>query len=109
MSPATTPLRPKVAGTAPGSFELELGGAPQPAPDAARRGQRDFADAAARAVIVALFTLMLGVISDLIRTNRILIEDNLEHTKRTRFGVPGRAEDPPHARSVLSSDRTAVH
>jgi hypothetical protein len=30
---------------------------------------------------------MLGVISDLIRTNRILIEHNLEHTKRMRFGL----------------------
>jgi glycosyltransferase involved in cell wall biosynthesis len=37
-------------------------------------------------MIVAAMSLMLGVISDLIRTNRILIEDNLEHTKRVRFG-----------------------
>lgn len=36
--------------------------------------------------IVAAMSLMLGVISDLIRTNRILIEDTLEHTKRMRFG-----------------------
>lgn len=72
MSPATTPLRPKVAGTAPGSFELELGGAPQPAPDAARRGQRDFADAAARAVIVALFTLMaVRIGADFLATGRL--------------------------------------
>lgn len=26
------------------------------------------------------------MISDLIRTNRVLIEDNLEHTKQLRFG-----------------------
>jgi glycosyltransferase involved in cell wall biosynthesis len=37
-------------------------------------------------MIVAMLCLMLGVISDLIRTNRVLIEDNLEHTKRLRFG-----------------------
>jgi glycosyltransferase involved in cell wall biosynthesis len=37
-------------------------------------------------LIVAVLCLMLGVISDLIRTNRVLIEDNLEHTKRLRFG-----------------------
>ncbi len=38
-------------------------------------------------LIVAVLCIMLGVISDLIRTNRVLIEDNLEHTKRLRFGV----------------------
>jgi glycosyltransferase involved in cell wall biosynthesis len=37
-------------------------------------------------LIVAVLCIMLGVISDLIRTNRVLIEDNLEHTKRLRFG-----------------------
>jgi hypothetical protein len=38
---------------------------------------------------VAAMSLMLGVISDLIRTNRILIEDTLEHTKKARFGKSG--------------------
>ncbi|UDY22676.1 glycosyltransferase family 2 protein [Nocardioides sp. Kera G14] len=38
-------------------------------------------------LLVAFMSLMLGVISDLIRTNRVLIEDNLEHTKRIRFGL----------------------
>ncbi len=37
-------------------------------------------------LIVAAMSLMLGVISDLIRTNRILIEVTLEHTKKARFG-----------------------
>jgi glycosyltransferase involved in cell wall biosynthesis len=37
-------------------------------------------------LIVAVLCIMLGVISDLIRTNRVLIEDTLEHTKRLRFG-----------------------
>ncbi len=59
-------------------------------------------------LILAFMSLMLGVISDLIRTNRILIEDNLEHTKRTRFGVPHQNADRAHAPSVWSSDRTAV-
>jgi glycosyltransferase involved in cell wall biosynthesis len=40
-------------------------------------------------LILAFMSLMLGVISDLIRTNRILIEDNLEHTKKMRFGKSG--------------------
>ena len=30
---------------------------------------------------------MLGIVSDLIRTNRALIEANLEHTKRARFDI----------------------
>lgn len=38
-------------------------------------------------LIMAFLSGMLGVISDLIRTNRILIETTLEHTKRSRFAV----------------------
>ena len=59
-------------------------------------------------LILAFMSLMLGIISDLIRTNRILIEDNLEHTKRIRYGVLHPRSDHPHATSVRSSDRTAV-
>jgi glycosyltransferase involved in cell wall biosynthesis len=36
-------------------------------------------------LIVAFLCVIIGVISDLIRTNRTLIEDNLEHTKKMRF------------------------
>src|SRR6185369_7342350 len=36
-------------------------------------------------LIVSFLCVILGVISDLIRTNRILIEATLEHTKRARF------------------------
>jgi glycosyltransferase involved in cell wall biosynthesis len=38
------------------------------------------------AIIAAVVTLALGVIADLIRINRILIEDSLEQQKRDRFG-----------------------
>ena len=38
-------------------------------------------------LILSFLSVMLGIISDLIRTNRILIEANLEHTKRARFAV----------------------
>ncbi|WP_299924015.1 glycosyltransferase family 2 protein [uncultured Nocardioides sp.] len=38
-------------------------------------------------LIMAFLSGMLGVISDLIRTNRILIETTLEHTKRARFSA----------------------
>ena len=36
-------------------------------------------------MIAAFLCLVLNVIADLIRINRILIEDNLEQTKRERF------------------------
>jgi glycosyltransferase involved in cell wall biosynthesis len=36
-------------------------------------------------MIAAFLCLVLNIIADLIRINRILIEDNLEQTKRTRF------------------------
>ncbi|NPD03256.1 glycosyltransferase family 2 protein [Nocardioides sp. zg-1308] len=38
-------------------------------------------------VVMSSLCVMLGVISDLIRTNRALIEANLEHTKRARFDI----------------------
>ena len=37
-------------------------------------------------LILAFLSVMLGIISDLIRTNRMLIETTLEHTKKARFG-----------------------
>ncbi len=36
-------------------------------------------------MITAFLCIVLNVIADLIRINRVLIEDNLEHTKRQRF------------------------
>lgn len=44
-------------------------------------------------LIVAFLCVIIGIISDLIRTNRILIEDTLEHTKKMRFGKARREED----------------
>jgi hypothetical protein len=40
-------------------------------------------------LMMASMSGMLGVVADLIRTNRTLIESNLEHTKRIRFGSSG--------------------
>ena len=37
-------------------------------------------------LIMSFLSVIIGIISDLIRTNRILIEDTLEHTKKMRFG-----------------------
>ena len=42
-------------------------------------------------ILIAFLSVMLGIISDLIRTNRMLIEDGLEHTKKMRFGMAGTA------------------
>jgi glycosyltransferase involved in cell wall biosynthesis len=38
-------------------------------------------------LMAAFLSVIIGVISDLIRTNRLLIEDTLEHTKKMRFSV----------------------
>jgi glycosyltransferase involved in cell wall biosynthesis len=43
-------------------------------------------------LIIAFLSVIIGIISDLIRTNRMLIEDTLEHTKKMRFG---KGEDLP--------------
>ena len=37
-------------------------------------------------LLMAFMSVIVGIISDLIRTNRLLIEDTLEHTKKMRFG-----------------------
>lgn len=43
-------------------------------------------------LILSFLSVMLGIISDLIRTNRILIENTLEHTRRARFATPVETE-----------------
>ena len=37
-------------------------------------------------LFIAFLSVIIGIISDLVRTNRMLIEDTLEHTKKMRFG-----------------------
>jgi glycosyltransferase involved in cell wall biosynthesis len=37
-------------------------------------------------LIVGFLSIIIGITADLIRTNRMLIEDTLEHTKKMRFG-----------------------
>jgi hypothetical protein len=46
-------------------------------------------------VLGALITLSLGVIADLIRINRVLIEDSLVQQKRTRFAAGDRETSLP--------------
>jgi glycosyltransferase involved in cell wall biosynthesis len=38
-------------------------------------------------LIMSFLSVILGIVADLIRTNRTLIEDTLEHTKKMRFGT----------------------
>ena len=40
-------------------------------------------------LILSFLSVIMGIIADLIRTNRVLIEDALEHTKKMRFGPAG--------------------
>ena len=47
-------------------------------------------------MVMACIAGMLGVVADLIRTNRILLESSLEHAKRARFkDVPIVSQDAP--------------
>ena len=52
-------------------------------------------------LIMSFLSVMLGIVSDLIRTNRILIEDTLEHTRRARFATSVETE-PTWPRAVPS-------
>ncbi|MEO6699914.1 MAG: glycosyltransferase family 2 protein [Jatrophihabitantaceae bacterium] len=45
-------------------------------------------------LIMSFMSVILGIISDLIRTNRILIEDTLEHTKKMRFAKGEELPEP---------------
>ena len=59
-------------------------------------------------LIVAFLSRDLGIISDLIRTNRMLIEDTLEHTKKMRFGKDRNEVASWHDSSDHPHDRTRV-
>ncbi|MEJ7649281.1 MAG: glycosyltransferase [Nakamurella sp.] len=72
-------------------------------------------------IVLAILMLVIGITADLIRTNRMLIEDTLEHTKKMRFGrdeyIPLNEEQALHRdqpvgslmpRSPLGVKRTAT-
>ena len=42
-------------------------------------------------LVLSFLSVLMGIISDLIRTNRMLIEDVLEHTKKARFKPAGKS------------------
>jgi glycosyltransferase involved in cell wall biosynthesis len=43
-------------------------------------------------LVLSFLSGLMGIISDLIRTNRVLIEDVLEHTKKMRFKPAGQSQ-----------------
>jgi glycosyltransferase involved in cell wall biosynthesis len=55
-------------------------------------------------LIVAFLSVIIGIISDLIRTNRMLIEDTLEHTKKMRFGKGDVLPDSTEPNSIITTD-----
>ena len=65
-------------------------------------------------LIMSFLSVIIGIISDLIRTNRILIEDTLEHTKKMRFGKgefltesERQAQTPVPAQARMQADVSA--
>jgi glycosyltransferase involved in cell wall biosynthesis len=56
-------------------------------------------------LVMAFVSIIGGILSDLLRTNRALIEDTLEHTKKMRFGMLSPADPAP----VEMSERPVLH
>ncbi|MDQ2959092.1 MAG: glycosyltransferase family 2 protein [Actinomycetota bacterium] len=52
-------------------------------------------------LIMSFMCVILGIVSDLIRTNRILIEDSLEHTKKMRFAKGEELPEPSELTVVV--------
>ena len=46
-------------------------------------------------LVCSFLSVIVGIVSDLLRTNRALIEDSLEHTKKMRFGMLSPSDDRP--------------
>jgi glycosyltransferase involved in cell wall biosynthesis len=44
-------------------------------------------------LVMSFMSVIIGIVGDLLRTNRSLIEDTLEHTKKMRFGTINPADD----------------
>ncbi len=51
-------------------------------------------------LVCSFLSVIVGIVGDLLRTNRALIEDTLEHTKKMRFGKAGETPVPLTERSV---------
>ena len=55
-------------------------------------------------LVMSFMSIIVGIIGDLLRTNRALIEDQLEHTKKMRFGQL----DPASTAPVAMAERPAA-
>jgi glycosyltransferase involved in cell wall biosynthesis len=55
-------------------------------------------------LLASFLSVIVGITGDLLRTNRALIEDTLEHTKKMRFGMLSPADESP----VELADRPTV-
>jgi hypothetical protein len=51
-------------------------------------------------LIMSFLSVIIGIVGDLLRTNRSLIEDSLEHTKKMRFGAIADTPTPLAERAV---------
>jgi glycosyltransferase involved in cell wall biosynthesis len=58
-------------------------------------------------LIGSFLAIIVGVLADLVRTNRILIEDTLEHTKKMRFGRGAELPQPPLRQLAAASGVSA--
>jgi glycosyltransferase involved in cell wall biosynthesis len=56
-------------------------------------------------LVMSFLSVIIGIISDLLRTNRSLIEDTLEHTKKMRFGLISPVDGNPVAVAEVVVDR----
>jgi hypothetical protein len=59
-------------------------------------------------LIMAFLSVIIGITADLIRTNRTLIEDTLEHTKKMRFGVGERLPETAAVQSEYLSGSSQI-
>ena len=59
-------------------------------------------------LVMSFMSVIIGIIGDLLRTNRSLIEDTLEHTKKMRFGTidPAAAAPVELAEQAIGRGRT---
>jgi glycosyltransferase involved in cell wall biosynthesis len=57
-------------------------------------------------LVMSFLSVIVGIVGDLLRTNRALIEDTLEHTKKMRFG---KAAEAPVALAERAEVRTRAH
>lgn len=59
-------------------------------------------------LVMSFLSVIVGIIGDLLRTNRALIEDQLEHTKKMRFGIHDRATAELPEPTLLASRQRAA-